>query len=328
MAQVQKYFEEFHNIISLGTYEENATLRDKRDLLLKNLREGLDRNDEDLTFSSFDQGSYAMHTGVVPKNGDYDIDVGLVFDCKKEDYTDPVALKKIVRDALQCGNRTVAIRRSCVTVIYTKNQKNDYHVDLAVYADREDDVLDLAKGKENSDSDKRIWETSDPKGLKKTIRDKFSDKAERAQMRRLIRYLKRWRDHKLPSGRPVSIALTCAAWKWMTPSFSQGNPVDLLALKSLCSSMLLAVNSGSLKIELPVNPWNDLNERVTDNQMSYFLERLQELYDELYKAQYEPEIFEACKILRKQFGDEFPVPEEKDTAKKAAPAIVPAGSSA
>ena len=114
MPNLQKHFLEFHDTIKLGSYDEDKTLREKRDTLIKNLRENI--HEDAPSFESFNQGSYAMSTGTNPKDGNYDIDVGIIFDCTCDNYDDPVELKKIVRDALLHGNRTLHIRRPCVTV--------------------------------------------------------------------------------------------------------------------------------------------------------------------------------------------------------------------
>ena len=104
MPTLQDEFIAFHNEIKLGTYEENQTLREKRDLLIDDLAKGLkDEKVPDtgkaLTFSKFDQGSYAMYTGIIPPDNDYDIDVGVIFDIKNNEY-DPVKLKKLIRGSL------------------------------------------------------------------------------------------------------------------------------------------------------------------------------------------------------------------------------------
>lgn len=41
MADLQKQFLEFHNTIKLGSYEENEFLRDKRDLIINQLKTSL-----------------------------------------------------------------------------------------------------------------------------------------------------------------------------------------------------------------------------------------------------------------------------------------------
>ena len=88
-----------------------------------------------------------MHTGTVPPGGDFDIDVGLIFDCKRTQYSDPVALKVAVRDALKRNGRKVTIRRSCVTAHYSSGGEPAYHVDLAIYVKRSDGFLDIARGR-------------------------------------------------------------------------------------------------------------------------------------------------------------------------------------
>jgi hypothetical protein len=331
MPKLQKYFLEFHDRIRLGNYDENDTLRGKRDTLITSLRKNIDEDAP--SFEYFDQGSYAMFTGTNPKDGNYDIDVGIIFDCTSQDYDDAVELKKIVRDALLHGNRTVRIRRPCVTVEYLKNDIVDYHIDLAIYVKRAGEAIyDLAKGKEFSDPENRYYEKSDPKGLIDKIRNHLYNDDDKAQMRRCIRYLKRWRDHKLVSGKPISVAFTCAAYYWFTPEkdifSSEYNDLD--ALYSSVETMLNNFDAyGRLNIELPVEPYGDLNGGMSESQMQTFKEKLEGLRDALSDANNEELEDEACKLLQKQFGDEFPVPEKKDTAKKVATAgFAPAGASA
>ena len=59
MVNLQSEFVEFHDKIKLS-YDENVELREKRDILLKKLRNNISA--DAASFSSFNQGSYAMHT--------------------------------------------------------------------------------------------------------------------------------------------------------------------------------------------------------------------------------------------------------------------------
>lgn len=90
--ELQKYFSDFNKAIKMD-YNENSGLADKRDKLLKKLSE----NDSVPSFNKLDQGSYAMYTGVEPLDKEYDIDVGLRFLKNKDDYEDPMELKRIVK---------------------------------------------------------------------------------------------------------------------------------------------------------------------------------------------------------------------------------------
>lgn len=337
MAQIQKQFEEFHTNIRLDEDDEKAKLREKRDLLLDNLKEELP--DDVPGFDSFNQGSYAMNTGTKPLDGNYDIDIGLLFDCTKEKYSDPVDLKKIVRDALVNGNRTVNIRRPCITVTYMKDEKPDYHVDLAVYVNGANGAFDLAKGKEHSEPSQKIWEQSDPKGLTKLIKERFNGK-EAEQYRRCIRYVKRWRDHQFSSGTPVSIALTVAALHWFSPALDpiDGSSKDLVAMKNWVTGMLNRFTStysteerrfvDRLTVSLPVVPRSDLMVKMTDKQMEAFKSKLEELKAELTAAEADALPEDACKRMRGQFGPDFPVPTASETAKKVEAPYVSTGSSA
>jgi len=336
MPAVQGQFDEFHSLIKLDEDDEKAKLREKRDTLLKALKAGL--GDDVPAFENFNQGSYSMHTGVVPLDGNYDIDVGLIFDCKRDKYTDPVALKKKVRDALDTNCRTVVIRRPCVTVNYMRDKEVDYHVDLAVYVKRDDSLLDLAKGKENSDASKRVWEVSDPKGLTSIICKAFSKPEELAQFRRCIRYLKRWRNVQFSTGAPLSIALTVAAKQQFRPHFeTSGKPGDLIALLNWVKAMLDAFDytytaddgfHSRLKVLLPVSPHTDLMEWMSQAQMDAFRLKLEGLRDALQGAYDEDLPEDACKVLNKQFGDDFKVPTKADTARAVSAPVISTGSSA
>lgn len=335
MPAVQKQFDEFHSNIKLDNDDEKANLRDKRETLLKALKANL--GDDVPAFENFNQGSYSMHTGVAPPDGNYDIDVGIIFDCKRDKYTDPVVLKKKVRDALSTNGRTVKVRRPCVTVNYMRGDEVDYHVDLAVYAKRDNDLLDLAKGKENSDVSKRVWEVSDPKKLTSVICSAFTDADERDQYRRCIRYLKRWRDVQFSSGAPLSIALTVAAKVWFKPYMeTSGKPCDLLATLEWVNAMLGQFQWSNtdeglhdrLKVALPVTPYGDLMGWMTKAQMATFKLKLGGLRDALQDA-YEKDLPEdACKLLNKQFGDDFKIPEKAATAKAVTAPVISTGNSA
>ena len=335
MPAVQTQFNAFHAAIKLDEDDEKETLQTKRDTLLRALKANLPSTAP--KFTSFHQGSYSMHTGVVPLNGNFDIDIGIVFECERKAYPDPVVLKKIVRDALDTHGRTVNIRRPCVTVNYMTGDVTNYHVDLAIYAQRADGLLDLAKGKEHSATEHRVWETSDPEQLTKLICGRFSDDAERAQYRRCIRYMKRWRDYQFLKGGPLSIAITVAAYKWFQPKkAATGTYLDLEALLAFVEAMLAGVTHQStdeglhkrLSVALLVTPYGDLTAKMSKTQMETFLTALQNLRDALVKASNDPVPEDACKVLAGQFGSAFPIPEKADTAKAVRAPVVHTGNSA
>lgn len=344
VADVQKQFAEFHDKIKLGAFDENAILREKRDIVLNKLKTRLkamfeEKNEPVPQYDSFDQGSYKMGTGVIPLDSDYDIDVGLSFKVKKDDYPDPVVVKQWVYDSLNVHpHKKVDMKRPCVTVVYQKDDEPVYHVDLAVYSDEScnaDGKKYLARGKLTSSNDNRSWEVSDPKGLMDTVGKKYSDD-DKKQFVRVIRYLKRWKDHNFSTNgnaAPIGIGLTIAAYKWFAPNKPLLDKIanvykynDLQATKTVVKGML--DNFGDrLKVYLPVEPYSELFAKMTDTQMTDLKTKLEDLLEALESAIDEVAPEDACKTLKMVFGKDFPVPEKKETARVTGPAIASSNNS-
>jgi len=328
MSDAQSSFTSFHSTIRLDP-ENNEMLREKRDTLLKNLKDKI--NPAAPSYSTFHQGSYELSTGVNPLGGDPDMDVGIIFDCQPEDYGDPVVLKRFVRNALEHINRTVRIRKPCVTVEYLKGGEREMHIDLAIYCTNSSGVTQLARGRESdpTNTDFRYWETSEPKKLNTTIIDAFSG-ADREQWRRVVRYLKRWRDIKIGHKNIPSIALTVEAIQQFKAVYDKvdGKHRDLIAMRDMLDRILSRWVGKRLQVGLPVEPYCDLLENVTDIQIEDFKTKLTKLRDVLNDADKEADTHEACKLLQGQFGVDFPVPEKSTTTQKTASAISCSGLSA
>lgn len=328
MADAQSQFYSFHSTILLDA-ESNDLLREKRDTLLKDLKEKIDPAAP--AYSTFQQGSYALSTGVQPVTGDPDMDIGIVFDCRPEDYPDPVVLKRYVKNALERHNRTVRIRKPCVTVEYMKDGSRELHIDLAIYCTNSNDTPQLARGRDTDPANEeyRHWEASEAKKLNDKIITAFSG-TDRDQWRRIVRFLKRWRDLKIGHKNIPSIALTVEAMDRFCAVYNQvdGKPRDLIAMRDMLDAILGRWVSQRLQIWLPVAPYCDLLENVTDKQMADFKTRLTKLRDALNDADKEADTHEACKLLKVQFGDDFPVPPKSSTTQKTSGSITPSGRSA
>ena len=328
VADIQSYFDRFHRDIRLS-YDNSSNLREKRDLLISNLSEGLQRLSRIRNISlprceAFDQGSYAMSTGVMPLPGeDYDIDIGLSFKLSTGSYG-PTEVKSWVHDALNTGNRTVEYKRPCVRVQYHKNGQKDFHVDLAVYSDAEYNWTGnyyLAKGFIGSLEEYKIWEVSEPFRLKKMITEgSFQSLEDRRQLRRVIRYLKRWKDVNFSSSgheRPTGIALTACALNWFQPvkhylwngSSYYYSYDDLTATTNLVQSIISSFAYQSrLTVHLPVKPYNNLFEKMSNNQIQGFKNKLITLTDALIYAKNTTDSTAACSCLQLVFGSDFPKP--------------------
>ncbi|MDF1829590.1 cyclic GMP-AMP synthase DncV-like nucleotidyltransferase [Cycloclasticus pugetii] len=333
MAKLQKEFRVLHDAIKLGTYDENATLRQKRDLLIDELRdklkdEKIPGTDKSLTFTKYDQGSYAMNTGVKPKNDDFDIDVGIIFDITNDDY-DSHKLKQLIFDKLDTQhNRTVEYNRPCITVKYS----DGYHVDLAIYSDNDDDIH-IAWGKKNSKE--RLWFKAEPKELTDWVADVSDECEESKQFRCNVRYLKKWKWRKFSSygnAMPPSIGITIQA----RDSFIYKKDDDLAALVHIVESMINEFDDRWCKdslefkkcivTKLPVAPYKDVYYKMSLKQTDEFYRKLETLLEALEAARDEASDYKASKILIKIFGDDFP--EAEDVRKSYIVPAVHAGDNA
>lgn len=326
MLNLQKEFLDFHDKIKLSN--ENLTLREKREILLEKLSNKI--CDESAKYKTFNQGSYAMGTGIKPEDEDYDIDVGVKFDVDKDDYEDPIKVKKWVCDALDGHTKSVEIRRSCVTVVYQKDNEPIYHVDFAIYAaSNNDEKMYIAKGKEFSSKENRKWELSDPQGLIKTIKDIYKDN-DAKQFRRVIRYLKKWKTHNFSSygnEAPTGISLTILAYNYFSVSkiydgFTKKDVYnDFTALYKLAVNIKNAFYNKlnytdfkiyhTISIKLPVEPYNNLFEKMTDKQIDSFYTKIDTLVTKLNEVKDKDKHSDACAILIGIFGEDFPSTVDK-----------------
>jgi hypothetical protein len=307
----QPLFRRFEEAIKLARFDENAELREKRDRILQRMRDKMP-----VTFDWFNQGSYAMGTGVKPLDSDYDIDIGIVLDLDRH-KVDPVTAKGWVHEAVKDHTTDVRWRRPCITVYYKQAREPVYHVDLAVLAKDNTGALHLAIGKEHSAKEQREWQQDDRKGFMAAVDSRFSGE-DLAQFRRVIRYLKRWKDfHFASEGRaaPTGLALTVAAYQWFQPAKSGwGSSTaydDLAATRSLVSTIrssftriwdaALQRHVHRISLQFPFAPRDDVFERMTNQQTQELYQRLEKLAGWLEEAR-----GGSTAPLRKAFGDDFP----------------------
>jgi hypothetical protein len=275
----------FHRNIKLDNTDENQTLREKRDIVLQRLR------DRGLRFDFFNQGSYAMGTGVVPLDGDFDIDVGLIVRQVSTDCT-PTQLKRLVFDAAQWPNQQVTWHQNCIRVPWIKQGEPIYHVDLACYLETPGGLM-RAVGKQHAQADQVKWEACDPLALVKMLSDGSTPEAN-AQRRRVIRYLKRWKDVNFQAtgyARPPGVAITALVLANFQPvpyaPAREGEMDDLGALSHVVDRFLASIlfyGPKPLRVNLPVTPRNDLLAKQTDEQQRQLVAKLEQLRAALVTA--------------------------------------------
>ncbi|CAM3497681.1 nucleotidyltransferase domain-containing protein [Parendozoicomonas haliclonae] len=293
---------------------------------------------------TFLQGSFAVDTAISSLKSDYDIDRALVIDASKAPE-DPVEPKQVVLKVLEDRNfKNPKIKKPCITADY---QSIDLHIDYTVYKKGEDifgnNAYHLAVGKAGSDQNNKEWSPSDPRGLIGWIRDVERYGAgpleKGKQYKRLVRYMKRWRDFNFneETGKKLfSIGLTVMLKEQYKPGwFSSEIKDDLVALKEAVDGILddsyirapLFSENYRVFTELPKKPHRDIfqhkvsggeSEPGSDLNLGEQLKnKLTKLQAELQKAIDQSCEIKQCSILNMIFGDDFAIPEA-DEKKKAA----------
>lgn len=295
---LQSLFMRFHEAIQLKRFDENAELLEKRERILKRLRDNLS-----VSFEWFNQGSYAMGTGIKPLDDDYDIDIGIILNnvtLSSNSYRDrsrDIDLKTIkgwVYTAVESHTSQVDWRRPCITVYYKEAGKIIYHVDLAVMVrdTQNPNQLYLALGKQHESLDTCKWQLDDRQGFMDAVKRKC-DGEDGAQFRRIVRYLKRWKDWNFPQNghaAPTGLSLTVAAYYAFTPGkswdYSTGRSQydDLSAVLAAALWMRsrftqvwdanLHNYTNVISLVFPFEPKDDVFAKMTRQQQQEFYLRL------------------------------------------------------
>ena len=286
------------------------------------------------TTSDFIQGSLATHTAIVPIKGDYDVDRALVIDDSTAPEN-PVEPKQTTLDVLEKrGFKNAKIKKPCVTADYASE---NVHIDFPIYK-RKEESYHLAIGKKNSDEKNREWSAADPRGLIDWINDSSSYGAEadkvNGQFRRIVRYLKRWRDVQFSENvakKVYSVGLTVMAKERFGSEFdTEGFRQDLIALRQTVENILngayfQAAGNGQYRVSviLPKKPWRNIFDGSSLDTGTQLHNKIKALKDKLVDAEKLDDEREQCKILNKLFGSDFVVPEPPSGETKAKHAIYP-----
>ena len=331
---IQTHFDKFHGRIKLGRKDDAyKKARDRDDSIKAEVKTAFRKAGYPIV-ADFIQGSLKTHTGIVPISGDYDIDRALVIDEDKAPKN-PVTPKKKALDVLEDrGFKNAKIKKPCVTADYASD---NVHIDFIIYK-KSGDQHYLAVGKKNSDENNREWSTADPRGLMEWIADfsvyYYDAESVRAQFRRLVRYLKRWRDVQFgETVRPkvFSIGLTVMVKQRLAPSFStEGAREDLVALRATVEAILDAgyfeeekASEYRVRVDLPVEPCRDIFYGSSLDTGTQLYNKLKRLKEQLEKAEALSDEREQCEILNMLFGDDFKVPNPPTGGSKAKRAIYP-----
>lgn len=327
--KLKKQFVEFYKEIKID--EEVEDLKKGREVLQKDIenklpdelkKHGIDLKKSEIKI--FDQGSYILNTTISNDYGSIDRDVAVMFPLNIVENPDPRKIKAYVRDALKHQNRALDIKEPCVNVSYVKNGKEWMHIDLPVYAQYDGKVY-LARGSEFATKGNYLWEDADPEGLNKWLLGKITGNA---QLRRNIRYLKKWKQEKYQDSSldheiPPSIGLTLLMCKHFVPSTGSEGDDDLLSLRMSIQNIidefdLICDYSGNvikadITYELPVIPSTDVFSKMkkSDSYIIKFYNRLNTALQNLTDACNVESEHDAGLRVQKVFGEKFLVPPKQ-----------------
>lgn len=302
MANNHQSFIEFNKIITLDS-NNTSELRKNRDALRAKIKKFFSDTKPGEIIPKFSaQGSFMMNTTINPlpltvetKEGEiknvvpYDLDDGVYFLDKVENRKSVHTYHSWIQEAVK--THTIAGTKSkntCVRVIYA----DGHHIDLPIYF----------KDNTNPESlphlahKKHDYVESDPRAFYKWFNKDCSE-----QLKRIVRYLKSWRDKqnstnstKLPNGLVLSILCK--------ENYVGDERDDLAFYETIKAIKNTLVN----KFEC-LRPTPERNENLLDKyNESHFIDRLDKLIESGKTALEEKDEKDGCKRWQKHLGNRFP----------------------
>lgn len=141
------------------------------------------------------------------------------------------------------------------------------------------------------------WMTSDPRPVKEWFLGEVEAKGE--QFRRVVRYLKAFRDWKWPSGGPASILLMAAA----APLFEKRDRRDDLALLDVVTALPTQLRVG---VNNPVEESESLTDRLGKTGIEEAAKAFEDFEKVLRGAVDASSSSQACTWMCGEFGPRFP----------------------
>lgn len=337
MANNNEQFKAFNNTIKLSDSKKEE-LRRNRDALRERIQKYFKENKADEIQPKFGgQGSFMMHTTLNPistkdESGkilyEYDVDDGVYFignETQEERYSVGTYHQWIVDAVDGHTDGKPTDKTTCVRVNYA----DGHHVDLPIYYKRE--VQDKETGKwtiyhpELAHKNKG-WMQSDPKAFYQWVN---AQTKEEPQLRRIIRYLKAWKNYKdmsystkLPSGFMLTI-LVC-------DNFCSSTNRDDIAMRDTLKKIqkTLKKQDGFKCLRPTVPVGEDLFSGFSDSRKDHFLNLLDSFVDAATVAVETSSTKNGCLKWQKHLGDRFccsAIKDDEANTEKSycAPAIRP-----
>lgn len=288
MANYHKQFLEFNEALNIS-----PTVKKKLGSANKTVRQHIKKlcAEKRYPFKRFKvQGSKQLGTLIRRYGEESDIDIGVYF------YPKPDMLPRSLMEAMHTifanghQSRTQPEhKKKCIRIPYA----GKFHIDLPIY------YLESSRGKGKSFlATKDGWVKSDPREFE----DWFSEKGstDKAQLVRLVRYLKAWCHHIADDRRiPQGVALTTMAGTFYRPMLRDDQAL-LHILKGISRKL-----SGKWSCRMPVLPKDELLHKFSVSDKAYFLQQIKLFITDAQSAVKMRSVEQASTIWRNYLGRYF-----------------------
>lgn len=283
MYDLSSKFNTFYTSYVVLSQDEQNNLHNKKDLNIQRLRDGLkeyntENNTSYIIAETCVQGSMAMSSVVQNEDGDYDIDVAVVFDKSVLGDKGAQATRNLVANALKRKtkqfNAEPEVKTSCVRIKY----EDGYHIDFAVYR-RHYDSENECWIYEHAGSD---WSVRELKGLTEWFKSQNNDSD--GKLRKVIRLSKMFcKSRKSWKNMPSGLLQTVLCDEKLQQSYDRIDELFYYTMQEIVNRL-----ETSTSVEAPVDDGRDLTPREIDykrmtnwkNRLKSKLEDLKVLFNE------------------------------------------------
>lgn len=301
MLDLNKLFLNFNDEISLTTTYKDKITRG-RDALRTKIGNKFEEKDRRIP-KHCTQGSYAMKTAIMPLDDEeFDLDNGIYlqgYSTNQNDWPSTNTVHTWVKSAVDGHTSKAPVdKNTCIRVIY----EDKYHIDLPIYIMGENSegnsIAYLAHKSKG-------WIESDPKAFTQWFQEFINNNGQ--QIRRMVKYLKAWKDFKDIDIKGMAITIL------VCNNFSITEKRDDISLLDTVTN-IIDVLEDSFHCYKPVTPTDeDLFANISETSKNQILSGLNSLKKKLDIAINEKSNEkEATDILQKLFGNRFPDGEDKN----------------
>jgi len=303
-----KQFKEYHVVIKLSPSKKkeligDGTKKGSRDALRERIKKNFKDNDRKQP-KFYMQGSFSMTTTINPISAEYDLDDGVYLqniDTSKpmNEWEKPEKVHKWIVDAVDDHtSKDTTDKNLCVRVNYADEKK---HIDLPIYATKDDTYYLAVK---NSG-----WIESNPKEISDWFANEVKSKGK--QYRRMVRYLKAWKDFREDENQQVKLyggfQLTVIASYHF---YSSDNDEESFykTIQGIKNNLWIYQQ----RICNPKKGGKNIIDHYSESRRKMFVEEFDKMYEKAKVAYEESDCVEKSQKWIKVFGDRFPLLEKDD----------------